>query len=115
VDPKLRIVTQLPLRGLWQEAGPIAAAPRQPLSSSAIRNLLLHGSVQFVVVDVGRQPRWIALKDCYRFWMDEVQHHLADPGSVTTSAQPAGVYSYHAFEWQSEQIEAPIVVLEVSR
>lgn len=115
MDPKLRIVTQLPLRGLWQEAGPIAAKPRQPLSSSAVRNLLLDGAVQFVVVDVGRQPRWIALKDCYRFWMDEVQHHLLEPGPENASPQRAGVYSYQAFEWKSEQIEAPIVVLEVSR
>jgi hypothetical protein len=112
VDPKLRIVTQLPLRGLWQDAGPVAAAPRRPLSSSAVRELLLHGPVHFVVVDVGRQPRWIALNDCYRFWMDEVQHHLSEPGSET-AAHGADVYCYQAFEWRSEEFQAPIVVLEV--
>jgi hypothetical protein len=114
VDPKLRVVTQLPLRGLWHEAGAVAAVPRRALSSSAVRDLLRQGNVQFVVVDVGRQPRWVSLKDCYRFWMDEVQHHLAEPGFEISVPQPSDVYSYRAFEWRSEQIEEPIVVLEVS-
>jgi hypothetical protein len=113
VHPKLKIVTQLPLRGLWADSGPVKASRRRPLSSTDVRDLLLETAVQFVVVEVGQKPRWIDLDDCYRFWMDEVQHRVTDPDSKLLSDQIVGVYSYGASEWQSEEITTPIVVLEL--
>jgi len=110
VDAKLRIVTQLPLRGLWTDRGPITACKGRALSSEAIRELLRCGPVQFVVVDVGLKPRWISRDDCYRFWMDEVKQHLAEPSAPVAND---GVYFYWAFEWQSDEIDGPIVVLEL--
>lgn len=109
MDAKLRIVTQLPLRGLWKEGETVNACRGRSLSSSDITDLLRLGAVQFVVVDVGLKPRWIGLEDCYRFWMDEAKHHLAEPGAGVAND---GVYVYLAFEWQTAEIADPIVVLE---
>lgn len=113
METKLRIVTHLPLRGLWRDTGPLTATRVRTLSSSHIRNLLLDGEVQFVVVDVGLKPRWIDLNDCYRFWMDEVQHHMVEPESKVALDQLPGCYGYSASEWQSEDEKTPIVVLEL--
>lgn len=110
MDPKLRIVTQLPLRGLWRDNSAIQAFRGRALSSSDIRELLRLGPVQFVVVDVGLKPRWIELDDCYRFWMDEVQHHLVEPDAKSSNS---GVYFYGAVEWHSQEVSIPIVVLEL--
>ena len=114
MDPKLKIVTQLPLRGLWNDSGSLHASRNRPLSSFDVRELLREGPLQFVVVDVGLKPRWISLDDCYRFWMDEVQHHLAEPGAKLNPDQMPGMYAYWASEWGSDEVKAPIVVLEVS-
>ena len=108
MDPKLKVVTQLPLRGLWTDSGSVEAVRGRDLSSGDVRELLRNGPVQFVVVDVGQKPRWIELEDCYRFWMDEVKDQLAEP-----DVQASGVYAYRASEWVSEEAKAPIVVLEV--
>lgn len=112
VEPRLRIVTQLPLRGLWRDAAPIAATRSRALASSDVRDLLRGGAVQFVVAEVGHKLRWIDLADCYRFWMDEAQHHFAEPVGRTAND---GIYLYRAYEWQSREVASPIVVLEVSR
>ncbi|MGZ4788060.1 MAG: hypothetical protein ACXVZV_10345 [Terriglobales bacterium] len=113
MNAKLKIVTQIPLRGLWSETGSIRASRLRNLSSLDIRDLLLEGEVQFVVVDVGLKPRWIAVGDCYSFWMDEVQHRLAEPDAQLTSSQMPGIYSYRASEWHSDEITVPVVVLEL--
>ncbi len=113
MDPKLQIVTQLPLRGLWNDSGPLNASRNRPLSSFDIRELLREGPVQFVVVDVGLKPRWIDLDDCYKFWMDEVQHHLVEPNAKVSVEQMPGVYAYGASEWASDEVKAPIIVLEL--
>ena len=110
MDPKLRVVTHLPLGGLWTDSGPVDAVRGRSLSSEDVRELLRNGTVQFVVVDVGQKPRWIALEDCYRFWMDEVKDQLAEP-----DVRASGVYAYRASEWVSEEVKAPIVVLEVGK
>ncbi len=113
METKLKIVTRLPLAGLWRDSGPVNATRVRDLSSSDVRNLLVMGAVQFVVVDVGLKPRWIDLQDCYRFWMDEVHSHFAEPTSDKTAVQIANVYCYWASEWRSDEIDEPIVVLEL--
>lgn len=113
MDPKRRIVTQLPLRGLWRDNESLEASRERALSSADVRSLLLLGSVHFVVVDLGRKPRWIDLDDCYRFWLDEVQFHLLEPETKLVMDQMPGVYCYRASEWQSPRLGPPVVVLEV--
>lgn len=110
----LKVVTQLPLRGLWTDSGSIQASRLRPLSSADVRDLLRQDPVHFVVVDVGIKPRWIPREDCYRFWMDEVQYRLVDPGTQVGASDMPSLYCYLASEWQSDEIDAPIVALEVS-
>ena len=113
MQPTLKIVTQLPLRGLWTDNGPLQASRLRSLSSNGVRDLLRQDPVQFVVVDVGIKPRWIPRDDCYRFWMDEVQHRLVDPDPQLTQNDVPSLYCYRASEWYSEEIDTPIVVLEL--
>jgi hypothetical protein len=111
VDPSLKVVTHLPLRELWRPDGFTTTSRRGPLSKDEITQLLQTGPVQFVVVDAGFPPLWVAINDCYRFWKEEAKSHLLSAASkVVLSGQPDG-YCYFASEWDSETA-APIVVLE---
>ena len=112
MDPKLKVVTQLPLRGLWTDSSPVEAVRGRALSSEDVRQLLRDGPVQFVVVEVGLKPRWIELEECYRFWMDEVKLHLIHPGTSVRLEELPECYGYLASEWLGEGITTPIVVLE---
>jgi hypothetical protein len=46
--------------------------------------------------------------------MDEVQYRLVDPGTQVGASDMPSLYCYLASEWQSDEIDAPIVALEVS-
>jgi len=113
MDPKLKVVTQLPLRGLWTDSGPVEAVRVRALSTVEVRELLRNGPVQFVVVEVGVKPRWIELEDCYRFWMDEVKLHLIEPGAKVIRDELPEFYGYWASEWLREEVPTPIVLLEM--
>jgi hypothetical protein len=106
-----RIITELPLVELWNDRGPISAARSRDLIASDIRELLHCGPVRFVVADVGARPDWIALKDCFSFWKDEVQGHLADPKQQVGLDRFPDEYCYFATEWSAPD-GPPIVVLE---
>ena len=112
MDPKLRVVTRLPLGGLWTDSGPVEAVRGRALSSEDVRELLRNGPVQFVVVDVGQKPRWIEVEDCYRFWMNEVKHHLIEAGAQVRMEELPECYGYWGSEWLRDEEKPPIVVLE---
>jgi len=113
MDPKLKVVTKLPLGGLWTDSGPVEAFRGRSLSSEDVRELLRNGPVQFVVVEVGVKPRWIGLEDCYRFWMDEVKLHLIEPGTRVILDELPECYGYWGSEWLREEATPPIVLLEM--
>lgn len=111
MDPKLRIVRQLPLQELWDDAGMIAASRTRSLSSQQLKRLLQAGPVQFVVADVGLKLRWIALDECYQFWKSDVQLRLPSEDSIpNVDVFPVG-YCYFASEWQRSPVDHPIVAL----
>ena len=111
MNSSLKVVTHLPLRELWRTDGFTTMSRTRPLSKDEITHLLQDGPVQFVVVDVGFSPLWVAISDCYRFWKEEVKSHLPPvPSRVILSEQPDG-YCFFASEWDGET-NAPIVVLE---
>lgn len=112
MDPALRIVTQLPLVELWSDKGVTTKTRIRPLSSEDIACLLRCGHVQFVVVNVGDQPHWIALEECYDFWKSEVRSHLVAPDSLLRLDEFPNGYGYFASEWSSGEETTPIVVLE---
>jgi len=46
--------------------------------------------------------------------MNEVKHHLAEPNAKMILNEIPGCYGYWASEWQSDEVQEPIVVLELS-
>ena len=111
MNPKLRIVTRLPLEELWRETGVITASRGRWLAKDDIAALLRKGLVQFVVADVGKPPQWISVQDGYQFWKIEVKLHVA--GEKAVLEEFPGEYCYFAWEWDTTEA-APIVVLEKS-
>ena len=77
MDAALKIVTHLPLRELWRDDGLNTTARIRSLTEDDIRSLLRSGNIQFVVVNVGASPCWIRPSECFQFWRNEAQPHLA--------------------------------------
>src|SRR5215469_13005915 len=111
MEAKLKIVTHLPLRGLWRDNGFTTTSRGRWLTQDDIAELLRTGPVQFVVADVGAPLQWIQLHDCYRFWKDEVKPHLAEDSKAVLDEFP-GSYCYFASLWDDGVGATPIVVLE---
>jgi hypothetical protein len=109
----LRVVTQLPLSELFDEAGPCAAHRRRPLSTEEIRRLLHAVVVRFVVADVGVAPHWVSTDNTFEFWRHEVIPHLAQPEERVQLERFPGEYCYFASEWAGPDAnEARIILLE---
>jgi hypothetical protein len=85
MDASLRIVTHLPLQELWGNKGFTTTSRGRGLTDEDITSFLRAGPVQFVVVDVGVSPGWIALSDCYEFWKREGKAHLVSPGRKSSA------------------------------
>ena len=111
MDPALRIVTQLPLTELWNEAGVIAASWSRDLSLEGVRQLLQSGPVRFVVADVGHKLLWIPEAACFEFWKVDVRSRLPGADSVVKVDDFSGGWFYFAAEWSSLPDREPIVVL----
>lgn len=80
MDPKLRVVTRLPLEEVWGEDGfPISAEKLRSLQTQDVTNLLRVGPINFIVADIGMPLQWIDPTDCYQFWNKEIKAHLAAP------------------------------------
>jgi hypothetical protein len=112
MDPPLRIVTQCPLRELWNAAGALAATRGASLTADDVRDRLRQGPVRFVVADVGCPLRWVNERDCYAFWKGEVATHLADPGRPISRDDYPGGYAYLASEWTPND-GSRLIVLEM--
>jgi hypothetical protein len=110
MDTKIRIVNQLPVRELWRDDGFSTIKRGVSLTAEDIRKLLSCGPVQFVVADVGAVPRWIPKDDCFLFWKNDAQTHLASEARASLNAFP-NQYCYFASRWDQER-EVPIVLLE---
>jgi hypothetical protein len=99
MDPSQRIVSRLPLTELWDSTGPVPAVPGPSLTADDIRALLGRGPLRVVVADVGRALQWIAEKDVFPFWKDEVRPHLADSRRPIVLDQFPDGYAYFASVW----------------
>jgi hypothetical protein len=105
-------VTRKPLTELWRDDGFSTSQRQRSLTTEDVRQLLRSGPVQFVIADVGLAFRWIPESECFHFWKNEVNPHLA-ADAKTHLDDYAGEYFYRASEWKSRKSEAPIVVLEI--
>jgi hypothetical protein len=111
VEPKLRIVTRLPLQQLWRDDGFSTSTRGRTLNNEDIRQFLASGPVQFVVADVGVALRWIPASECFSFWKNEAGTHLVSGDRIVLDDFPGG-YCYFASHWEGPESEAPIVVME---
>jgi hypothetical protein len=111
--PADRIITELPLRELFDEHGPVKAVRQRDLLADDIRDLMRAGSVQFVVAICGSKPIWVALAEQYAFWKSEVLPRLANRAErVELDKFPDGM-CYFASEWRRSD-GMPVVLLEVA-
>ena len=110
--PSARIITELPLRELFDENGRVEAVRRRELSADDIRELLRAGSVHFVVAACGSKPIWVAQSELYAFWKSEALPHLANPAEGADLNKFPGGYCYFASQWLLPE-GTSVVVLEV--
>jgi hypothetical protein len=111
VDPRKRIVTQIPVQRLWTNDGELPAARGRRLGREAIRVLLHDRPVRFVVANVGDPLRWIPVADRFVFWKSEATVHVTGAERIDLDSFPRGL-AYVASEWTAPGDDVPIVLLE---
>jgi hypothetical protein len=114
MDWKLKIVNQLPLDALWNDAGPIEARQGPALGDEDIRALLAAGPLQFIEANIASPLRWLPPASRFDFWKEKVQQRLVAPDAdvVEPWTYPEG-YCYYASKWTLAD-ESVAVLLEVS-
>ena len=110
---ELRIVSQMPLREIWDDHGIVSENTICELSSSDVADLLRSGRVRFVVADIGKSLQWIPPEECYEFWKSEAKTHIAEPEARNYLENFQGEYYYFASEWKTDKDE-PVVLLAKS-
>ena len=78
VDPKLRIVTRLPLDELWTDEGPLEASRGAALDAAQVVEYLREGA-DGVVANIGEPLRWLRGAELYDWWKREAKPRLLDP------------------------------------
>jgi len=111
MNPGNRVVTAMPLQVLWTDDGELRAQRGRSLDREAIRELLRHGPVRFVIANVGERLRWVSLDDRFEFWKADVVPHLAESDGIRLDDFPDSM-AYVASEWLAAETEPPIVLLE---
>ncbi len=111
MDPKLRIVTSLPLSELWDVTNGVYKKHRE-IGTHELRELLKIESVQFVIADSGHKLEWIDTSNCFIFWKDAVQRHLAQPDQHCTLEDFPDNFFYFASEWRHVPSNTCVVLLE---
>jgi hypothetical protein len=101
MDPKLRRVTQLPLRELWDDEGAIPARKGRILSDSDVRDYLRRDEGPLVVALFGTKVRWLFGDERFDEWKSELRERLVAPADAVHGYYeddfPDG--SYIAYEW----------------
>jgi hypothetical protein len=111
MDPRKRIVTQLPLDTLWDNAGELQATRTRSLDRDGVRGLLSRGPVRFVIANGGHPLRWIPPSERFSVWKTEVEGHLATGDRIDLDQFQNGL-AYLASEWVDVRDDVPIVLLE---
>lgn len=108
-----RVVTQTPLRELWNDRGIVSEKELRQLNAADIAGMLRAGGVRFVLANVGSPLKWLPVDECYGFWKSEVKSRLADPAANNYLGDFSGEYCYFASEWEADGGE-PVVLLVMS-
>lgn len=112
VDPAKRIVVSTPLTTIWNKSGDLDAERIRDLDVDAIKSILRHGAIQFVVANVGSPLDWIQHDLSFDFWRKIARHRIVDSATDGFSPEdyPDG-YCYCAALWRIEDSD-DIIVLE---
>jgi hypothetical protein len=111
MQPRDRLVTQMPLEHLWNTGGELRSARVRSLGLEDLRTLLRSGPVRFVVADAGKPLRWVEPGETFRFWKREACARIADTQAFSPEDFPDGV-AYVASLWEVDNEQAAIVLLE---
>ena len=111
MDPGLRVVANIPIQTLWNDAGTVPAVRYTYLSRSSIKDILRAGPIEFVVADVGIPLRWIEKEACFDFWKQSAEPHLAEPDEPISLDCFAGGLAYLASLWRRND-ERALILLE---
>ena len=114
---EMRIVSQMPLREIWDEHGIVSENTICKLNSSDVTDLLRSGRVRFVVADIGQPLQWLPSEECYEFWKFEAATHIAEPeaknylengGNELSSESQIGEILNHVkiYCWNDEQMRS---------
>jgi hypothetical protein len=103
----MNVVTKLPLSRLTTTRGD--AKRVSDVGAAAIRSLLRVGAVRFVVANIGASIRWVPEAECFDWWKQEVQPHLAEPNRPAPLEDFPGGYAYYASQWDDGS--TPFVLL----
>jgi hypothetical protein len=113
--PNQRVVTRLPLTELWDAHGVLRMERRRVVGHEQITDLLRSGRVRFVLANCGDPLEWIPPGDTYRFWQEEVKHHLVEPEVIERGLRLEdwpGEYCFVGTEW-GEGDRNHVVLLEI--
>ena len=112
MKPDFKIVTEIPVKEIWDNDLLVSKVRRRYLKEKDIRELLRQGNVQFIVAKVGYKLKWISENECFSFWKKDVKIHLADPNKKHFLEDFPGEYFYFASEWESKSVNS-IILLEM--
>ena len=107
MDPRLRVVTVMPLEELWDDDGAFGRRVAH-LSTDQIKAILKGGSVRFVEANVGEPLCWTAPAECYFRWK-QVVAHVADADRFLLEDFP-DEWAFVASEWEGRSGERLILL-----
>ena len=107
MDPRFRIVTQIPLSELWCSDGSTIGRRIRMVGVNEVLDLIEKSEVEFVVADIGKGLHWIKTEDHYDFWKNEAKPHFAEPNTRIDLTSFPDAYCYLVSLW-----EGNVVLLE---
>ena len=117
MDPSQRVVTQMPLRELWTDRGPLAVTRLRSLGASDLAVALHAGPLlsptRFVVADIGKPSQWLDSAQALAFWRDQASGRIVDPSAAGFRLDDfSGEHCFTASEWRHGVSDAPIYLFE---
>lgn len=107
MDPRLRVVTVMPLEELWDDDGAFGRHVEH-LSTDQIKAILRSGKVRFVEANVGEPLRWTAPDDCFARWR-QVAANVTDVERFALEDFP-DEWAFVASEWEGRSGERLILL-----
>jgi hypothetical protein len=113
MDPKLRIVTLLPLAELWDDDGSIEARKGELIGSEGVREFLRTEEGPLVKAFIGSRLICYTGNARFDFWKGELRDHLNNPEDARGGSTPANEYpNYVVYEWFRQDGGGRILVAE---